>query len=72
MEAAFEGRVLLLDVEPKGNLVTFTFNGPSRKVPWDDLKARVKELEEPYSLPFREFVAGLRKHNPRTDRYLNV
>lgn len=72
MEAAFEGRVLLLEVEPKGNLITFALNGPARKVPWADLKSRAKELEETYGLPFREFVSGLRKHNPHTDRYLNV
>lgn len=72
MEAAFGRHALLLEAEPKGNLITFACNGPSRKLHWDDLKSQAKELEESYGLPFCDYVAGLRKRNSHTDRYLRV
>jgi spermidine synthase len=60
---AFDGLVLSLPAEHRGNIIVFAFQRSPGMPKWDDLRERARELEQRYGLEFLRFVEGLRKLN---------
>lgn len=58
---SFDGYVLTMLAEVRGNLIVFAFKHDPGKPQWEELKQRAKKLESEFDLPFSEFVSGLRK-----------
>lgn len=72
IETSFNNHVVTMLAETRGNLIVFAFKHSPGKLAWAELKERAKKLETEFALPFPEFVAALRKHNPHSDKYLEI
>ena len=72
IENSFNGHVVTMMSEARGNLIVFAFRNSPGKLTWKALRIRAKSLEKEYALPFSEFVAKLRKHNPHTHHALEI
>ncbi len=63
LEQVFNGKVLILPVRNRGNMITVAFN---QDIPQYDLKAlkvRAIELEQQYQIEFSKFLKDFNKHN---------
>lgn len=67
---SFQGHVIAMMSEVRGNLIVFAFKQSPGKLTWKVLKTRAKKLEETYGLPFSDFVSKLRKYNDGHGSYL--
>jgi spermidine synthase len=67
---SFQGHVIALLSEIRGNLIVFAFKQSPGKLTWKVLKTRAKRLEETYGLPFSDFVSKLRKYNDCNNNYV--
>ena len=63
IDAAFEGRLLCLPVEGKGNVAVLAFNRSAVLPATQALRDRARALEMRYDLPFSNFVRQLHKFN---------
>lgn len=62
IESSFNGHVIAMMAEIRGNLIVFAFRNNPGKLSWKSIHKHAQELETAYPLPFREFVAKLRKY----------
>jgi len=75
IETSFNHHVVTMLAETRGNLIVFAFRQNSDspgKLAWAELKESAKKLEMEFCLPFTKFVAALRKHNPHSDKHLEI
>lgn len=72
IENSFNGHIATMMSEARGNLIVFAFKNSPGKLPWKTLRIHAKSLEKKFSLPFSEFVAKLRKHNPHSRHALEI
>jgi spermidine synthase len=61
LQAAFDGRVVILPEVHQGNRVAIAFEGPPLDVSFADLYQRADEIGARYGLPARSWVHGLRE-----------
>ena len=71
IENSFNGHVVAMLSEIRGNLLVFAFKHSQGKLAWKTLKARAKTLEKAYPLPFTDFVSKLRKYNTQNGNFLD-
>lgn len=71
IENSFNGHVVAMLSEIRGNLLVFAFKHSPGKQAWKVLKARAKTLEKEYPLPFTDFVSKLRQYNTRNGNSLD-
>ena len=71
IENSFNGHVVAMLSEIRGNLLVFAFKHSPGKLAWKTLKARAKKLEKEYPLPFTDFVSKLRQYNTRNGNFLD-
>lgn len=69
---SFQGRVVAMLSEARGNMIVFAFKQNPGKLAWKVLKTRAKKLEAVYGLPFPDFVSKLRKHAASHNDYLEI
>ncbi len=62
IENSFDGHIIAMMAEIRGNLIVFAFRNNPGKLSWKSIHKHAQELETAYPLPFREFVARLRKY----------
>lgn len=62
IENSFNGHILAMLAEERGNLIVFAFKKPPGKHSWKSIKKNAQNLQRQYSLPFLEFVAKLQKY----------
>jgi len=72
IENSFNGHVVTMMSEARGNLIVFAFRNSPGKLTWKALRMRAKSLEKEYALPFSEFVTKLRKHNSHSHQALEI
>lgn len=72
IETAFEGRVLCLPAEKRGNIIVFAFRRSPGLQRWDDLREKARRLEADHGLAFLHFVEGLKRMNPYSDKRLLI
>lgn len=72
IEKSFNGHVVAMMSEARGNLIVFAFRNGSGKLTWKALRIRAKSLEKEYFLPFSEFVTKLRKYNSHSHQTLEI
>lgn len=60
LERVFDGRVLTLPAEKRGNVIAFAFNDTPDAVSWNRLHQRAMELEILHRMPFTRFLQHLR------------
>lgn len=70
VERAFDGRVLCLPAERRGNVAVFAFEGKVAPTRWDLLRARARELEPATGLELQKFVGRLAEMNPHGEHRL--
>lgn len=58
IEDAFEGRVLMLDPVPAGNIVVLAFSGPALEVSAEQLRARARAVAATFGLPTDGWLDG--------------
>ncbi|MHB1332982.1 MAG: polyamine aminopropyltransferase [Sulfuriferula sp.] len=63
IETAFDGRILCLPAERRGNVIVFGFASKPRHAEWETLRNRASRLEAQLGLEFTNFVDGLRVMN---------
>lgn len=63
IEMAFDGRILCLPAERRGNVIVFGFASKPRHAEWETLRNRAARLEAQLGLEFTHFVDGLRVMN---------
>jgi spermidine synthase len=63
IEIAFEGRIVCLPAERRGNVIVFGFAGVVQPTQWDALRNRAARLEADFGLEFSDFVDALRDLN---------
>jgi spermidine synthase len=61
MENSFDGHVMTMAAEARGNLIAFAFKQNPGKPAWEELRERAKKLETEFDLPFPEYVKKLRR-----------
>ena len=69
---AFDGVILSLPAEQRGNIIVFGLMRSPGMPKWDELRETGRRLEAQYGLEFVRFVEGLRKLNLHNDRRLLV
>lgn len=69
---AFDGVILSLPAEQRGNIIVFGFVRSPGMPKWDDLRETGRRLEAQYGLEFVRFIEGFRKMNLHNDRRLLV
>ena len=69
---SFQGHVIAMLSEVRGNLIVFAFKHSPGKVAWKVLKTRAKKLEEMYGLSFSDFVSKFRKYHTDTSNSLEI
>ena len=69
---SFQGRIVAMLSEVRGNLIVFAFKQNPGKLAWKVLKTRAKKFEEIYDLPFPDFVSRLQKYNTGNSNYLEI
>lgn len=62
IENSFDGHIIAMMAEIRGNLIVFAFRNNPGKLSWKSIHKHAQKLEAAYPLPFREFVAKLRKY----------
>lgn len=62
IENSFDGHIIAMMAEIRGNLIVFAFRNNPGKLSWKFIQKHAKKLEAEHPLPFREFVARLRKY----------
>lgn len=72
IDDSFNGHVVTLLSEARGNLIVFALKNSPGKLAWKTLKKHATALEKAYSLPFSEFVTKLRKNNPHSNHALEI
>lgn len=72
VERVFDGRVVCLPAERRGNVAVFAFRRSPEPSRWDDLRTRARQLEAAYGLEFQRFVGRLAEMNPHTEKRLIV
>ncbi|MBI1394709.1 MAG: polyamine aminopropyltransferase [Betaproteobacteria bacterium] len=72
IERVFEGRVLCLPAERKGNVAVFAMRGRIQPTRWDQLRERARVLQASTGLEFPEFVSRLADLNPHGEHRLLV
>jgi spermidine synthase len=70
IETAFDGLILCLHAERRGNIIVLGFKKSPGSPRWSDLKERAKELEERYGLEFLRFLDGFKEMNLHTEKRL--
>jgi len=70
IERAFDGQVICLPAERKGNVAVFGFQRRPTLVRWDHLKAQARLLEIDTGLEFQKFVGRLADLNPHSEHRL--
>jgi len=63
IETAFDGRILCLPAERRGNIIVFGFASKPRHTEWEALRNRAARLQADLGLEFTNFVEGLRVMN---------
>ncbi|MDP1559630.1 MAG: polyamine aminopropyltransferase [Nitrosomonas sp.] len=63
IETSFNGHVIAMLAEIRGNLIVFALKQNPGKFAWKTLRVRAKELEKKFDLPFPDFVSELRKYS---------
>ncbi|SCY29869.1 polyamine aminopropyltransferase [Nitrosospira sp. Nsp13] len=61
IENSFDGHVIVMTAEARGNLIAFAFKQNPAKPAWEELTERAKKLETEFALPFQEYVKKLRR-----------
>lgn len=61
IENSFDGHVIAMTAEVRGNLIAFAFKQNPGKLAWEELRERAKKLETEFALPFQEYVQKLRR-----------
>lgn len=64
LEQIFNGKVLILPVRNRGNMIAVAFNQDILRYETKNLKARAIELEQQYQIEFPKFLKDFNKHNP--------
>ena len=72
IERAFDGRVLCLPAERRGNVAIFGFRCAPGPVRWPALRQRAAQLEKAVGLEFPDYVERLREMNPHDDKRLII
>lgn len=62
IENSFNGHILAMMAEIKGNLIVFAFKSNPGKHSWKSIRKNALKLEKRYPLPFSEFVTKLQKY----------
>ncbi len=62
IENSFDGHIIAMMVETRGNLIVFAFKNNSGKHSWQTIRKQAQKLEKLYPLPFSEFVVKLQKY----------
>lgn len=70
IETSFNGLVLCLPCERRGNIIVFGFKKSPGMPRWSDLRERAKKLEGLYGLEFMKFVEGLKDTNLHSEKRL--
>lgn len=63
LEQVFSGKVLVLPVRNRGNMITVAFNQDIPQYDMKALKVRAIELEQQYQIEFPKFLKDFNKHN---------
>lgn len=72
VEQVFDGRVLCLPAERRGNVAVFAFRRMPEPSRWEALRLRARQLEAVHGLEFPAFVTRLSEMNPHTPHRLIV
>jgi spermidine synthase len=64
LEQVFNGKVLLLPVRNRGNIIALAFNHQVPRFDYRALKTHANELEQKYQIEFPKFLKDFYKHNP--------
>lgn len=72
IERAFDGRVLCLPAERRGNVAVFGFRRAPEPVRWPALERRATQLAKALGLEFPDYVERLREMNPHDDKRLII
>ena len=72
IQHTFNGHVLILMTEVRGNQIVFALKHSPGKLAWEELSRRAENLESELALPFSKFIMGLRKYNSHHDGYLEI
>ena len=72
IEAAFNGQVVLTPSLRHGNIIAMAFARARGPVLWSELLATAVQLKIRYGLEFPQFVEGMRRLNPHTDKWLLI
>jgi len=62
IEISFDGHMIGMMAEIRGNLIVFAFKNNPGKLSWKGLRKHAKSLESLYPLPFCNFVTQLQKY----------
>ena len=68
----FDGVLLCLPAEQRGNVIVFGFERSPNMPKWDDLRERARQLEAQYGIEFMRFVEGFKKLNLHNEKRLMV
>jgi spermidine synthase len=63
LEQVFDGKVLVLPVRNRGNMIAVAFNQNAPRYEMKDLKARAILLEQQYQIEFPNYLKDFNKHN---------
>lgn len=63
LKQVFNGKVLILPVRNRGNMITVAFNQGIPRYDMKALKARAIELEQQYQIEFPNYLKDFNKHN---------
>ena len=72
IERAFDGRVLCLPAERRGNVAIFGFRRAPGPVRWPALRHRATQLAKAVGLEFPDYVERLQEMNPHDDKRLII
>ena len=72
LETSFSGRALLVEAADKVNVVVLGLRDGPAKLAWRDLRARGRQLQIVYGLPFDQMLASFQERNVGNARYLTV
>lgn len=62
IESSFDGHIIAMMAEIRGNLIVFAFKNNPGKLSWKTIRNKAKLLESRYPLPFCNFVKLLQKY----------
>jgi len=72
IEAAFDGRVVMLPAEDRVNNIILAINGGPRRASIEVLKRRARTLKQRLGLPYDRFLNDLIAHNVSTNAFLHL